>query len=350
MPEYIEVACVGAGIGVGFTDTKELYVMSYKEAVTGPDRPYWLKAIDEEHARMIEHAVWTEINKKNVPKGAKVIDTTWAMKKKSNGTYRARINARGFRQEAGVHYDSASISAPVTNDVTIRICRVLMLMMGGAGKLCDVKGAFLHGSFSNGEEIFLCIPQDFEKYYNAETQLLCLSKTIYGLKQSAMAFWKELLKCMRDINYERSRADPCLYYKWDEGRLNIWLSWIDDCLNLGSDDDVNQSMAEMKSRFDCDEVNDLSEYVGCQLHHDRENGTLKFTQPVLIQSFVDEFELPARGDFSTPAAAGQILIRGDKKGMLNEELQYKFRKGVGKLLYLTRWSRPDIRNAVRELT
>jgi hypothetical protein len=52
--EYVEVACVGAGIGGGFTSsTKELRVMSYKEVVMGPDRPYWLKAINEEHAHMI---------------------------------------------------------------------------------------------------------------------------------------------------------------------------------------------------------------------------------------------------------------------------------------------------------
>jgi hypothetical protein len=225
-----------------------------------------------------------------------------------------------------------------------------MMMMQGTGKLCDVKGAFLHGTFCNGEEIYLRIPQGFEKYYNASRQLLRLTKTIYGLKQSAMAFWRELLVCMRDMGYERSKADPCLYFKWNQGRLNLWLSWIDDCLNLGTEDDVSRAIAEMKARFDCDEVSDLSEYVGCRLHHDKEAGAIKFTQPVLIQSFVDEFELPERGDFRTPAAAGQILIRGDNEGMLDDKHQHLFRKGVGKLLYLTRWSRPDIRNAVRELT
>lgn len=61
-----------------------------------------------------------------------------------------------------------------------------------------------------------------------------------------------------DMRYEHSRANPCLYYKWDDGRLNMWLSWIDDCLNQGSEDDVNCGMAEMKSRLDCDEMDDLS--------------------------------------------------------------------------------------------
>jgi Reverse transcriptase (RNA-dependent DNA polymerase). len=132
--EFGELACVGAGIGGGFVDTKELHVMTYKEAVTGPEQPYWLKAIEEERDRMMEHAVWKPIDKKQIPRGAKIIDCTWAMKKKSNGTYRARVNARGFKQVAGKHYDSATISAPVTNDATIRICLTIMLMMGGTGK------------------------------------------------------------------------------------------------------------------------------------------------------------------------------------------------------------------------
>ena len=33
------------------------------------------------------------------------------------------------------------------------------------------------------------------------------------------------------MKYKRSKADPCLYYKWDtEHGLMIWVSWVDDCL------------------------------------------------------------------------------------------------------------------------
>jgi hypothetical protein len=48
----------------------------------------------------------------------------------------------------------------------------------------------------------------------------------------------------------------------------MWLSLIDVCLNLDAKDDVNHVVAEMKARLDCNEVNALSEYVGCQLHND----------------------------------------------------------------------------------
>ena len=64
------------------------------------------------------------------PYGTKVIDSTWARKLKSNGTKRGRLNAHAFKQVDGQSYDSANIHAPITNNVTVRLVLVLMLMAG----------------------------------------------------------------------------------------------------------------------------------------------------------------------------------------------------------------------------
>jgi hypothetical protein len=64
------------------------------------------------------------------------------MKKKASGTYRARLNARGFEQREGQHYNGTSISAPVSNEMVIRIVLVLMVMAGWVGEILDVQGAF----------------------------------------------------------------------------------------------------------------------------------------------------------------------------------------------------------------
>ena len=68
------------------------------------------------------------VKREDVPKNAKVVSTTWAMKKKSNGRYRARCNMRGFEQRDSEHFDSHNISSPVTNDVTIRLMFILMMI------------------------------------------------------------------------------------------------------------------------------------------------------------------------------------------------------------------------------
>ena len=101
-----------------------------------------------------------------MPEAAKILTSTWAMKKKANGTFRARLNARGFEQVDGEHFKSNSIASPVTNNITICIVLVLMLLAGWHGELIDIKGAFLHGDFEDGEKLYMEVPEGFDKFYN----------------------------------------------------------------------------------------------------------------------------------------------------------------------------------------
>ena len=70
----------------------ELHVMKYKEAMHTPDKDKWTIAVKEELHKFKEHDVFEPVKLTDVPIGAKMLTTTWAMKKKSNGTYRARLN------------------------------------------------------------------------------------------------------------------------------------------------------------------------------------------------------------------------------------------------------------------
>ena len=99
--------------------------------------------------------------------------------------------------------------------------------------MVDVKGAFLHGEFTDSKEIYMEVLKGFEKYYPGNV-VLRLRKTTYGLKQAAMAFWRMILKCMMDMGMKRSAADPCLYYDWTDLGLVSILSWIDNNLIVGS--------------------------------------------------------------------------------------------------------------------
>jgi hypothetical protein len=93
--------------------------------------------------------------KSDLPPGTKIIDSVWAMKKKSNRALRGRINARGFKQVKGQHYDGTTISSPVTNSAIIGIVLVLMVMADMIAHVVDVKGAFLHGEFEDGKKIHM---------------------------------------------------------------------------------------------------------------------------------------------------------------------------------------------------
>ena len=74
-------------------------------------------------------------------------------------------------------YDPEHVSSPVTNEATIRIVLVLMIMAEWASYLADVNGVFLMGEFENGEELHMKIPKVFENKYG-KTVALRLRRTI----------------------------------------------------------------------------------------------------------------------------------------------------------------------------
>jgi hypothetical protein len=57
--------------------------------MSGKEKDEWQKAVDEEHQRMVDHEVFEVVTRKGIPKDAKVLTSTWAMKKKASGVHRA---------------------------------------------------------------------------------------------------------------------------------------------------------------------------------------------------------------------------------------------------------------------
>jgi hypothetical protein len=257
--------------------------MKYHEAINGPDGKKWKAKVKTEHGRMVKISVFEKVKLSELPSDVKVIDTTWAMKKNSNGTLCGRINVRGFKQVEGQHYNASSISAPVTNGMTIKLVLMLMLASGGIAHVVDVKGAFLHGKFDNGEKIYIMIPLGFEEIYDNDTVLL-LKKCLYGLKQAAMAFYRKLLAAATKIGLRRSSADPCLYCKWEGGRLVIMISWIDDNMIVGPSDLVLKLKSDLMELFECDDCGGLTEYIGNKIERVGEDA-IRLVPTVLTQSY-----------------------------------------------------------------
>lgn len=281
-----------------------------------------------------------------------MLTTVWAFKLKPNGDRRGRMNARGFEQWDGVHYYSDSISSPVTSPVAIRIGFTLLAMnTNWIAVVIDVEGAFLQGKFFNGEEIYVEIPDGFEEWYE-DDEVLRMNVPIYGTKQASQCFYRAFVQGMTKLRYKRSKADPCMFYEWIDGQLVLFMCWIDDIIIFGNPEDVKKVESKIMSIFECKSEGEVTEYVGSKIEITRNEdglGTVKFTQPVLIQKLKDEYDVPDGRAPNTPAREGQILVRGDGSGQLSAADATVFRSATAIINFLVQWSRPDCCNAVREL-
>ncbi len=75
--------------------------------------------------------------------------------------------------------------------------------------------------------------------------VLKLKKCIYGLKQAAMAFWQQLLLCMKSMEMVHSAPDPCLYHEWGEDDLVLTVLRIVDNLIIESMKAVEKTKIEL---------------------------------------------------------------------------------------------------------
>ncbi len=64
--------------------------------------------------------------------------------------------------------------------------------------------------------------------------------------------------------------------------LHMLFTWIDDGLRVGNKVDVLHSKEEMKVMLQCNEVGELTGFVGYKLDCDKEHQSIKFTQTIAV--------------------------------------------------------------------
>jgi Reverse transcriptase (RNA-dependent DNA polymerase) len=169
------------------------------------------------------------------------------------------------------------------------IILALIAILGWYASLVDVNGAFLLGHWESNREIYMEVPEGWEHHY-PEGSVLKLLKTIYGRKQCAKQFWIKALAVLDEMGFSRSKANPCLYSKWHLVYcLVLIVSWVDDFRLCGCKAGVEEAKKEFFTHFECDDTGTMNKYIGNIIDHSKSE--IKMTQPVLLQSFMDEFDL-----------------------------------------------------------
>jgi hypothetical protein len=224
---------------------------------------------------------------------------------------------------------------------------VLAIMAGHPIHVLDVQGAFLNGDFEDGEKIYMVVPREFEKYYDPNPTILLLVRTLYGLIQAAIAFWRKLVLSFAKMGFKRSKADSCLFYRWTSNGVVLWMVVVDDSCGVGPETELLASKRQLMDIFACEGQGHMKEYIGNKIVYDAERRMMNLTHPVLVQSLSDEFRINKDNQVMTPGIPGKALSKGEME--TGPEEHFLYRKGTGKLIHLQKWSRPDIINATRDL-
>jgi hypothetical protein len=128
--------------------------------------------------------------------------------------------------------------------------------------------------------------------------------------------------------------------------------YVDDCLITGDRTAIDIAISDIESVFDTRRLGPLNEYIGCTFQT-MPDGKMKIIQPEMIRKLELTFgeAVSEIRDSNTPMSAGtSVMIPSDADDKLDPTAQRECRSGVGMLLYMVKHSRPDLSNAVRELS
>ena len=321
---------------------------NFYQAMRSPQAEHWKAAMREELDSHRANGTWTSIDASQVPKGTKVVGSTWTFKLKRNadGTiarYKARLCAQGFSQVEGLHY-----SQTYSNTVTRESFRVLLAMaarldlkLSGA----DVKTAYLYADIDKGLFLAMRLPPGFEETgSDGYPRVGHLRRAIYGLKQSAARWEARLSEYLLGYGFTKCEADPCLY-KFEKDGATLFLAvYVDDLIFATSHDSLREHvLGDLRREFKITDTGPLTWVLGSNVSQNLREGTVTLSQKLYVEDITKivlsgEQPQPDKGSRVNPASETLIKLEPGDTG--NPNLLY--RKGVGMLAWLVAISRPDL--------
>ena len=165
---------------------------TYEEALSGPFREHWLKAIDAERAAMRLRKVFRVIRRSKMPRHRRTLTLKYVFDlKRKDGKierFKARLTARGFSMRKNVDFKENFSPTPAT--ASIKLMLALALQRKLPVHVSDVRTAFLYSKLPEDEYQF-CEPPPGDDI-SPEFVLMCV-RSLYGLRQASL-LWRRRRK------------------------------------------------------------------------------------------------------------------------------------------------------------
>lgn len=316
--------------------------ISLTDAVTGPEKVQWQSAMEEEIQSFIVNDTWELVDR---PKEGTVVKNKWVFKKKYNGDgqvrYRARLVAKGFTQKKGQDFDETF--SPVLRYSTLRLLLALSVKLDLDMNHLDVPTAFLNGFIK--ENVYMEIPE-CSSFTNCDNKVLKLKRAIYGLKQSARAWYTRVEECLLNLGYEKLKYEPCLFMKC-HNNVKIYVAlFVDDFfIFYNCKSSYEQLKTELVNKFKIKDLGQIKQCLGMRVNVKKDCITVD--QEQFVNHILNRFNMSDCHGTETPMEVNLKLEKGENNNCDN---RYPYQQLIGSLMYLSVLTRPDIAYSVSFLS
>ena len=326
---------------------------SYRQATceSNPYRVQWQNATDNEFNSHITLGTWNLVR---LPPGKRAIGSTWVYKVKRGALgqilkWKARLCARGDQQTYGLDYDSTF--APTVKYQSLRTLLALAAYYDLEVEQFDVVTAFLNAELTDAE-VYMRQPDGYIKYDTDGTPFVCkLQRAIYGIKQAPAEWNKLLCSWLVTYGFEQSACDAGIYSITNNDHRYFLAVYVDDCIMVGkSSPFIAKFKNDFSKRFKIEDLGPVAWLLGCNITRDRKGRKISIGQRQYCIDMLDLFGMQNCSTVGTPLPA-KTLDSDDSFGSPALDIKKSvYPSLVGKLLYLSNCTRPDITAAVNYLS
>jgi hypothetical protein len=320
---------------------------TFQGILTSKHKDEWKKAMDKEIKSIQDLETWELVPR---PKDNKVIGSRWIFKIKrhADGTierYKARFCAKGYTQKFGIDYNETF--APVVKHSSIRALLAIAAEKDWEIYQFDINTAFLYGIIDT--DIYMEQPDGYID--KSKPNYVCkLKKSLYGTKQAARQWNQRIHKHMIKFKFIQAQADHCVYTLIKDDHYIIVIIYVDDLIVMATNKTlINQVRNQLKTEFDIKELGELKYCLGIEVIRDRKSKTIKINQEAMIKRVSERFGVQECKNVYIPADANSRLIKPSDEDK-DQSSGKPYRELVGSLMYIMVCTRPDISNAVGEVS
>ena len=308
-------------------DTKLLFMHQNDEVIfhgtSFPDEIKVQKAKEAELKKFQEYNVYQEV--KNI--GQSTISCRWVITKKGEAV-KARLVARGFEEML-----VGNVDAPTVNSTSLWTLFTICASNKWNVESFDISSAFLQ---ADGLErnVFINPPTDARK----SGIIWKLNKPMYGLGDSSRKWYFTLKNHLITMGCEISQLDKTVFRFYDNNKLSgILVTHVDDVLYAGNTKFQQTVVRSVINTFKISrQFIGAFIYLGLSVCQNKESGEIIVDQNEYAKSITPVLLSPSR--------------KKALESALNEDEKASYQSTLGKLLWLSGRTRPDISYDTMELS
>ncbi|CAI7740950.1 unnamed protein product [Closterium sp. NIES-54] len=326
----------------------DISTMTVKEALASWKGKAVKAAMEEEICSLVRMGTWELVE---CPPGVNIMKNRWVLTMKYHiddtvEREKARLVVKGFTKVYDADYDE--MYASVSNYVTLRIFLSIIAVLDLNLMQLDMKNAVLQSKLDR--VLYMYQPD----YFNDGTGRVCkLLKSLYGLKQSPLLWYRALVGVLLGASWKKSQVDTALYFKVGVDQVTCWvLVYVDDLLAASSSAAMLKELKELlEAAFELREISPVQKYLGLEIVRVRSVRKLWLHQQgyadKLRRRFLDEEQNGRTPKTPVSVDAYATLTFDDEEAQECQEEEY--RQKVASLQFAATTTRPNIDFACSKL-